>query len=87
MVIDCRWAPIMGLTLSQRHAVTKTIATRYKRSNRTEKGTIQDELCDDGLARNHARRALRLGRRRINGSRRGKQPAHDTLELFAFVAE
>ena len=40
----------MGLTLSQRHAVTKTIATRYKRSNRTEKGTIQDELCDDGLA-------------------------------------
>ena len=50
MVIDCRWAPIMGLTLSQRHAVTKTIATRYKRSNRTEKGTIQDELCDDGLA-------------------------------------
>ena len=35
----------MGLTLSQRHAVTKTIATRYKRSNRTEKGTILDELC------------------------------------------
>ena len=35
----------MGLTLSQRHAVTKTIATRYKRSSRTEKGTILDELC------------------------------------------
>ena len=88
LVIDCRWAPIMGLTLSQRHAVTKTIATRYKRSNRTEKGTIPDELCaTTGWHRNHARSALRLGRRRINGSRRGKQPAQDTLELFAVVAE
>ena len=35
----------MGLTLSQRQAVTKAIATRYKRASRTEKGAILDELC------------------------------------------
>jgi hypothetical protein len=35
----------MGLTMSQRQAVTKTIATRYKRASRAEKGAILDELC------------------------------------------
>jgi hypothetical protein len=35
----------MGLTMSQRQAVTKTIAARYKRAGRLEKGTILDELC------------------------------------------
>jgi hypothetical protein len=28
---------MMGLTMSQRQAVTKTIATRYKRASRAEK--------------------------------------------------
>lgn len=40
----------MGLTMSQRRAVTKTIATRYKWACKADKGTILDELCDDGLA-------------------------------------
>jgi len=29
---------VMGLSMSQRHAVTKTIATRYKRADKAEKG-------------------------------------------------
>ena len=49
----------MGLTLSQRRAVTKAIATRYKRSDKAGKGVILDELCAmTGWHRNHARRAL-----------------------------
>jgi len=45
--------------MSQRQAVTKAIATRYKRSSRTEKGTILDELyATTGWHRSHARRAL-----------------------------
>ncbi|HEY5181369.1 MAG TPA: DDE-type integrase/transposase/recombinase [Dermatophilaceae bacterium] len=49
----------MGLTLSQRRAVTKTIATRYKRVDKAAKGVILDELCaTTGWHRSHARKAL-----------------------------
>ena len=45
--------------MSQRHAVTKAIATRYKRADKTDKGMILDELCaTTGWHRNHARQAL-----------------------------
>ena len=46
--------------MSQRKAVTKTIVTRYKRSNRSGKKIILDELCAiTGWHRDHARKALR----------------------------
>src|ERR1035437_9718838 len=52
----------MGLTMSQRPAVTKAIAVRYKRASRGEKGVILDEFCaTTGWHRNHARKALGQG--------------------------
>ncbi len=35
----------MGLTVGQRKAVTKVIATRYQRAEKADKGMILDELC------------------------------------------
>jgi hypothetical protein len=49
----------MALNMSQRQAVAMTIATRYKRVSRAEKGAILDELCATRCwHRNHARKAL-----------------------------
>ena len=50
----------MGLTLSQRKAVTKAVATRYRQANRSRKKIILDELCQmTGWHRDHARKAFR----------------------------
>jgi len=67
---------MMGLTMVQRQAVTRTNATRYKRADKAGKGLLLDELCaTTGWHRNHARKALaqalkpRLVRPRRRGSR------------------
>ena len=52
----------MGLTMSQRQAVTRVIAALYQQASPGEKGTILDELCTTtGWHGNHARKALRQG--------------------------
>ena len=49
----------MGLSMAERKAVTKQMATRYSRVSKSEKGRILDQLCAlTGWTRRHARRAL-----------------------------
>ena len=49
----------MGLTLTERRAVTETIAIRYSLADKQTKGIILDELCaTTGWHRSHARNAL-----------------------------
>ncbi|MGI8697634.1 MAG: integrase catalytic domain-containing protein [Mycobacteriales bacterium] len=68
----------MGLTLSQRQAVTKATATRYRRADKAGKGRILDELCaTTGGHRSHARKALGQALTpRIIRPRRPRQPTY-----------
>lgn len=49
----------MGLTMSERKAVTKKFALDYRRGDRARKGQILDQVCElSGWHRSHARKAL-----------------------------
>src|SRR5438876_10896358 len=49
----------VGLSMAQRKAVTKQMATRYLRARKKDKSLMLDELCElTGWTRRHARRAL-----------------------------
>jgi hypothetical protein len=77
----------MGLTLSQRQAVTVTIATRYKQADKAAKGVMLDELCaTTGWHRNHARKALAQALRpKIVGPCKSPEPRYG-LEVIAALA-
>ncbi len=68
----------MGLTMSQRRAVTKAIATRYRRASKADKGRILDELCaTTGWHRSHARKALAESLRpRVGRAQRPRPPTY-----------
>lgn len=78
----------MGLTLSQRQAVTRTVATRYVRADKVSKGLILDELCaTTGWHRNHARKALAaaLTPRIVQPVRRRRAPRYGAEVVVALA--
>jgi hypothetical protein len=69
----------MGLTMSQRKALTKQVARRYHAASKTSKATILDELCAvTGWHRDHARKALRsaLAPKPVAQQRKTRQPVY-----------
>ena len=72
--------------MSQRKAVTKAVATRYRSASKGAKAVILDELCaTTGWHRDHARKALRqaLGPRRVSTPRKLRPPTYDGEVLVA----
>lgn len=76
-----RW---MGLTLTERRAITETAAVRYERASKRGKGVILDELCaNTGWHRSHARKALRAALQPRMVTPRSPRPCRYGPEVIA----
>ena len=69
----------MGLTVSERKAVSRQMAVRYRAASKSDKAVILDELCAlTGWHRDHARKALRraLGPKPVARQRKTRPPVY-----------
>lgn len=74
----------MGLSMSERKAVTRAIATRYVKATKADKGAILDELCSlTGWTRRHARRAISAAGREPQAPARPRPVVYDTKVVDA----
>ena len=83
-----RWiGPDDGVDLGRTQGLTKTIATRYARSDKAGKGRILDELCAmTGWHRNHARKALKQALRpKIVKARHPRPPKYGPKVVAALI--
>jgi hypothetical protein len=75
----------MGLTMSERKAVTKKLALEYRRGDKARKGELLNQICElKGWHRSHARKALKQAMTlKVIKPRPSKQPIYGAAVITA----